>query len=408
MNTETLVVVGGGLAGAKAVEGARDGGFEGRIVLVAEEQHLPYERPPLSKAVLRGEKEPNSTEVGGQEFIDKHQVDMITGTAVASVDLAGRRLRLDRGSDPELAFDALVLATGATPRKLDIAGASLDGVHYLRTVDDSLRLSRAIRDGGRVAVIGGGWIGTEVAASARQLGADVVMIDPAPVPLQRVLGAEMGEVFRRLHVDQGVTVRSGIGVSELRGSEKVEEVVLSDGSVEPATTVVVGIGVEPATALGEAAGLKVDNGVVVDERLETSAPRVYAAGDVANAFHPHYREHIRVEHWSNALNQGSTAGRNAAGAGEIYDRLPYFFTDQYDLGMEYVGFGSGEDEVLTRGDVDSREFIAWWLREGKVTAAMNVNIWDVVDDLRAVVASRRTVDRSRLADPNVPLNELVK
>ena len=408
MTAKTLIVVGGGLAGAKAVEGARAAGFDGRVVLIAEEPHLPYERPPLSKAVLRGEKEPNSTEVGGQDFINEHRVDMITGTSVASIDLAGRKARLNGGSGSEMEFDALVLATGATPRTLDVPGAGLAGVHYLRTVDDSVELGRAIKEGGRVAVIGTGWIGTEVAASAHQMGADVVMIDPAPVPLQRVLGAEMGEVFRRLHVDQGVTIRSGAGVSELRGSRKVEEVVLSDGSTEPATTVVVGIGVEPATALAEAAGLEVDNGVIVDEHLETSSPRVYAAGDVANAFHPHYGERIRVEHWSNALNQGQTAGRNAAGARETYDRLPYFFTDQYDLGMEYVGFGTGDDDVLVRGDVESREFIAWWLRDGKVTAAMNVNIWDVVDDLRAVVSSRRVIDRSRLADPNVPLNELVK
>ena len=403
-----MAIVGGGLAGAKAVEGARDAGFEGRIVLVADEPHLPYERPPLSKGVLRGEKEPGSTEVAGREFLDKHRVDVLTGTAVASLDLATRRLRLDSGSQAELEFDSLILATGAFPRQLDIPGSDLGGIHYLRTVDDSLRLHRAIKAGGRVAVIGAGWIGTEVAASARQMGADVVMIDPGQVPLQRVLGAEIGEVFRRLHVDQGVKVRSGVEVDALRGSGRVEGVVLSDGSIEKATTVVVGIGVQPATAVADSAGLTVDDGIVVDEFLQTSAPGVYAAGDVAKAFHPHYQERIRVEHWSNALNQGTTAGRNAAGANEAYDRLPYFFTDQYDLGMEYVGMGRGDDDVLIRGDVETREFIAWWLRDGRVTAAMNVNIWDVADDLRAVVSSGRTADRSRLADPNVPLADLVK
>ena len=408
MTVGTLVVVGGGLAGAKAVEGAREAGFEGRIVLVTEEQHLPYERPPLSKAVLRGEKEPATAEVGGREFIEKHRVDMITGTAVASVDVARRRLSLRSGSEAELSFDSLVLATGATPRKIDIPGADLGGVHYLRTVDQSLELQRAIKAANRLAVIGAGWIGTEVAASARQMGADVVMIDPAPAPLQRVLGAEMGEVFRRLHADHGVSIRAGAGVSELRGGGTVAEVVLSDGSVEAADVVVVGIGVQPATKLAEAAGLAIDDGVVVNERLETSAPGLYAAGDVARAYHPHYEEHIRVEHWSNALNQGKTAGQNAAGADNVYDRLPYFFTDQYDLGMEYVGFGRGDDEVLTRGDVEAREFIAWWLRDGKVTAAMNVNIWDVSGDLRAVVASRKRVERTRLADPQVALSELLK
>lgn len=402
----TLVVIGGGLAGAKAAEGARSAGFDGRIVLVAEEAHAPYERPPLSKGVLRGEKEPDTTEVGGEEFVKKNSIDLITGVPAESIDVEARKVRLGNGDD--IAFDRLVLATGARPRRLDLPGADLDGIYYLRTVDDSLRLRAAITGAKRVAVIGGGWIGTEVAASARQMGADVVVIDPAPVPLQRVLGAEMGEVFRRLHTEHGVTIRSGAGVTELRGSNRVEEVVLEDGSTERADVVVVGIGVLPETALAKAAGLPVDDGVLVDERLQTTVPGIFAAGDVAKAFHPHYNQHVRVEHWSTAQNQGTTAGRNAAGANETYDRLPYFFTDQYDLGMEYVGLGRGDDEVLVRGDLEKREFIAWWLRDGKVTAAMNVNIWDVVDDLRAVVQSGRSLDRSRLADPNVPLTDLLK
>ena len=235
-----------------------------------------------------------------------------------------------------------------------------------------------------------GWIGSEVAASARQMGADVVLVDPAPVPLQRVLGDEIGDVFRRLHADHGVVLRLGTGIAELRGSKTVEEVVLSDGRVEEADVVVIGVGVVPRTQLAEEAlGLRVDNGVVVDERLETNIAGIYAAGDIANAWHPHYQRHVRVEHWSTALNQGTTAGANAAGGREAYTRLPYFFSDQYDLGMEYVGHSEPGDTVVVQGDVDALAFVAFWNRDGEVTAAMHVNVWGVVDDLRGLVAAGR-------------------
>jgi 3-phenylpropionate/trans-cinnamate dioxygenase ferredoxin reductase component len=279
-------------------------------------------------------------------------------------------------------------------------------VHYLRTLDDSLRLAEAIRAARRVAVIGAGWIGSEVAASARQMGADVVIIDPLPVPLQRVLGDEIGAVFAQLHADHGANLRMGTGVTELRGGAAVEQVVLDNGEVEDADLVVVGIGVTPRVELAAAAGLDVDNGVVVDEQLRTTAPDVFAAGDIASAWHPHFQRHLRVEHWANALNQGATAGANAAGSGEVYDRLPYFFSDQYDLGMEYVGYADPDDAVTIRGSAAEREFIAFWQRAGAVTAAMNVNVWDVVDDLKAIITGGATIDASRLADPDVPVADL--
>ena len=299
-----------------------------------------------------------------------------------------------------------MLATGAAPRHLDVPAPTLDGVHYLRTVDDSHRLGDAIRAARRVAVIGAGWIGSEVAASARQMGAEVLLIDPNPVPLQRVLGDEIGAVFGRLHADHGVDLRMDTGVAELRGGTAVEQVVLSDGDVEAADVVVVGIGVRPRVELAEAAGLDVDNGVVVDEQLRSSAPDVYAAGDVASAWHPHFRRHLRVEHWANALNQGITAGTNAAGGSDAYVRLPYFFSDQYDLGMEYVGHADPGDAVVVRGSVADREFIAFWQRDGVVTAAMNVNVWDVVEDLKAIIAARRPLDAGDLSDPGVSLADL--
>jgi 3-phenylpropionate/trans-cinnamate dioxygenase ferredoxin reductase subunit len=405
MTDRTLVIAGASVAGAKAAEAARASGFDGRVVLVGNERELPYERPPLSKAVLRGEAPPESARVHDDGYYAAHEIELLTGRTVQALDLGTGRVTLDGGEN--LPFSAVVLATGAEPRRLDLPGADLAGVHYLRELGDSLRLGDALRSAGRVAVVGAGWIGSEVAASARQLGTEVVMIDRAEVPLQRVLGHEIGEVFRSLHADNGVQLRSETGVVELRGTGRVEQIVLTDGAVEDADLVVVGVGVIPRVGLAEAAGLKVDDGVVVDEHLQASAPGVFAAGDVASAWHPHYRRRLRVEHWANALNQGLTAGTNAVGGSEAYTRLPYFFSDQYDLGMEYVGHGSPDDDVVIRGNRDEREFIAFWQRDGAVTAAMNVNVWDVVEDLKAIVAGGRAVDATRLADPSVDLADLV-
>lgn len=401
MTPPTLVVVGASLAGAKAAEAARAAGYAGRVVLIGDEGALPYERPLLSKALLRGETDAASARVHADGFYRDHDIEVVADRATA-VDTVGRRVELLRGG--VIAFETAVLATGARPRELTIAGANLKGVHYLRTIDDALALGGAIRDAGRVAVVGAGWIGAEVAASARQMGADVVLIDPAPVPLFRVLGEKVGAAFARLHADHGVSLRMGTGVAELRGDESVEAVVLGDGTVEAADVVVVGVGVTPRIDLAEtAAGLRIDNGIVVDHRLETTVAGIYAAGDVANAWHPRYRRYLRVEHWANALNQGGTAGRNASGERDVYDRLPYFFSDQYDLGLEYVGHADVDDHVIIRGDIEGREFIAFWHRNGVVSAAMNVNVWDVVDDLKAIVASGRPVDLEELADADTAL-----
>ena len=405
MSTDrTLAILGASLAGAKAAEGARQAGFDGRIVLIGDEDTAPYERPPLSKAVLRGEEAPETTRVHADEFYAQHDIDLVTDH-VDRVDPERRTVQLAGGD--EVRFDSAVIATGAEPRPLTVSGAELDGVLYLRSVGDSLRLQAAIRNASRVAVIGAGWIGSEVAASARQMGADVVLVEPAPTPLYGVLGETIGGVFAQLHTDHGVELRLGTGLRELRGTTTVSEIVLEDGRVEPADVVVVGVGVTPRTELASTAGLVIDNGIVVDQYLESSSAGIYAAGDVASAWHPHYGRHIRVEHWANALNQGPTAGRNATGQRDAYDRLPYFFSDQYDLGMEYVGYAAKDDSVVVRGDLDAREFIAFWHRDGKVTAAMNVNVWDVVEDLKAIVGADRAADVDRLADPDVPLAELI-
>jgi 3-phenylpropionate/trans-cinnamate dioxygenase ferredoxin reductase subunit len=399
----TLVVVGAGLAGAKAAEAARSTGYDGRLVLVGAEDGLPYERPPLSKHVLRGEKPPESARVHPDGFYDEERIELRSGQRVEELDLARRTVHV---GDEVLPFDSLVLATGARPRRLDVPGAELEGTHYLRTVEDSLRLGEAVRGAGRVAVIGGSWIGSEVAASARQLGAEVVMIEPAPTPLFGVLGAEIGASFAQLHRDHGVALRMGVGVSALQGSGRVDGVVLADGSVERADVVVIGVGAIPNTELAESAGLKVDNGIVVDERLLSAVPGVLATGDVASAWHPRYGRHVRVEHWANALNQGSAAGHNAVAEPEVYDRLPYFYSDQYELGMEYVGLAGKDDAVTVRGNREGLQFLAFYHRDGRVTAALTVNVWDVVDDLKAIITSDWEVDEKQLADEGVPLAAL--
>lgn len=397
----TLAIIGASLAGAKAAEGARDAGFGGRIVLIGEEPEAPYERPPLSKEILRGEKAAAAARLHPESFYEDHDVQLLSGQAV-DLDAVNRAVTTDRGD--RVAFDTAVIATGAAPRHLAVPGADLAGVHYLRTVGDAVRLQAAIKGAARIAVIGAGWIGSEVAASARQLGAEVTLIDPTAVPLQRVLGDEIGAVFAGLHADHGVRLRLGTGVTALRGKDTVEAVGLDGGTTEEADVVIAGIGVVPRTELAEAAaGLRVDNGIVVDQHLETNVAGIYAAGDVANTWHPHYQRLIRVEHWANALNQGMTAGGNAVGRRDIYDRLPYFFSDQYDLGLEYVGHSQPGDAVVIRGDLDARKFIAFWHRDGNVTAAMNVNVWDVVDDLKAIVGSSDAVDPAKLADPESPL-----
>ena len=400
----SIVIIGGGLAGAKAAEHARATGFDGRVVVVGAEARLPYERPPLSKAVLRGDADPTSTLVHDADYYTANDIEVIGGHAAIAVDMATRAVHVAGGTT--VPFDTAVLATGATPRRLDVPGATLDGVHYLRNLDDSTRLAGAIRTASRVAVVGAGWIGTEVAASAREMGAEVVLIGPGAVPLERVLGAEIGAVFARLHADNGVALRLGTGVEALRGTTSVEGVVLTDGSTEPADLVVVGIGITPRVDLAVRAGLRVDDGVVVDEHLETSVPGVFAAGDIASAFQRRYGRHLRVEHWANALNQGLTAGGNAAGRRDPYTRLPYFFSDQFDLGLEYVGHAGPGDRVVVRGALEDRKFVAFWHHDGVVSAAMNVNVWDVVDDLKAIVGAARPVDPRRLADPSVALDDL--
>jgi 3-phenylpropionate/trans-cinnamate dioxygenase ferredoxin reductase component len=401
---QTHVIVGAALAGAKTAEALRDEGFDGRIVLVGAEQELPYERPPLSKDYLRGEVDRETVYVHPEGYYAEHDIELRLGRTAVSLNTAARELALDDGE--RLRYDKLLLATGAEPRRLTIPGSELDGVLYLRSVADSDALRARLDRGGSVVVVGAGWIGSEVAASARSRGLEVTVLEPQPVPLARVLGPEVGAVYRDIHLDHGVQMLLGTGVEAFEGGTAVERVRTSDGRELECDFVVVGVGVQPRTGLAAQSGLAVDNGILVDEHLQTSAPGVFAAGDVANAHHPFYGERIRVEHWANALHQGPVAARAMLGEPDVYDRLPYFFSDQYDIGMEYAGFARTWDRVVFRGDPATREFIAFWLTGNRVVAGMNVNVWDVIDPIQRLIGERVAVDDRRLADPDVPLEEL--
>ena len=342
-DNRTFVIAGASLAGAKAAETLRAEGFDGRIVLVGEEPVRPYERPPLSKGYLRGEVGFDAAAVHEERFYDDQSIELRTSTTIASIDPSRNLVNFQ--NDETLLYDQLLLSTGAIPRVLSIPGSELPGIHYLRSIASCDALKLALGQADRVVVVGAGWIGCEVAASARQLGKDVAMIEAARVPLERVLGSDVGEIFEQLHADHGVTLHLGVGVEAFRGTDSAEVVVLSDGTAVTGDLFVVGVGVTPRTELAEAAGLEIDNGVLVDEYLATSVPGIWAAGDVANAFHPAFGRRIRLEHWSAALNQGPAAARNMLGQRTPYTKIPYFFSDQYDLGMEYSGYATDWDSA---------------------------------------------------------------
>jgi 3-phenylpropionate/trans-cinnamate dioxygenase ferredoxin reductase component len=401
----TFAVVGAGLAGAKAAETLRAEGFDGRLLLFGDEAERPYERPPLTKAYLRGETKRESLYVHEEGFYAASGIELRTSTPVRSIAPTGRQLELASGE--RIGYDRLLLATGAAPRRLRLPGAELDGVRYLRTRRDADALAAAAADAEHVVVVGTGWIGSEAAASIRQLGRQVTLLGPDPAPLARVLGPEVAAVYRDLHADHGVRLLLETRVAGFRGQGRVEAVVTEDGRTIDCDLVLVGAGAIPRTELAEAAGLPVADGVLVNEQLEAvGAAGVYAAGDIASAWHPHYQAYLRVEHWANALNQGPAAARNMLGIPTPYARLPYFYSDQFDLGMEYSGFAATWDRVVVRGDPAAREFIAFWLKDQRVLAGMNANVWDVTEPIQTLIRGGRPVDPARLADPGIPLDQV--
>ena len=403
----TYLIVGASLAGAKAAEALRGEGFDGPLVMVGAERERPYERPPLSKDYLLGKAERETVYVHPPQWYAEHEVDLRLGVTVTGIHPSAHEVTLADGS--RIGYSKLLLTTGASPRHLPVPGAGLDGVLYLRNLGDSDRIKAAFESSSRVAVIGAGWIGLEATAAARAAGIAVTVLEMGELPLLRVLGRQVAQVFATLHRDNGVDLRCGVHVAEITGSNgKADGVLLADGSRIDADVIITGVGITPNSQLAAAAGLDISNGIRVDAQLRSSDPDIYAAGDVANAFHPLLGKHIRVEHWANALHQPQAAARAMLGQDVAYDRVPYFFTDQYDLGMEYSGYvePDGYDKVVFRGDVGGREFIAFWLSGGQVLAGMNVNVWDVNDAIQGLVRDGRPVDKDALQDPERRLESL--
>ena len=404
------LIIGGGTATARAVEGIREVDPDGSIAVVTAEHHLPYDRPPLSKGILLGADDPTAALPHDEAWYRKQQVELLLGDAVASIDPDARTATLISGE--RLEWERLLLATGSSVRHLDVPGADLPGVFSLRTLEDSLALLDRFKEGGRVAIVGAGWIGLEVAAAARGHGCSVVVIEPQQVPLLGVMGERVGGWFADLHRSHGVDFRFGAGVASIDGTKAATGLTLTDGTRLRAGTVVVGVGIRPNTMLAEEAGLTVDNGIVTDEALRSSRPDIWAAGDVANWLNRTLDRQLRVEHWANAYDGGLAAGRSMAGAEVVYDPLPFFYSDQYDAGLEYTGYvPRGTDtEVILRGDPESGAFMAFWtVPEGdgvRVLAGMHVNVWDTIDAIIALIRADHPIDPARLADSEAPLAEL--
>lgn len=423
---QTFVIVGGGLAGAKAAETLRDEGFTGRVILICDERDHPYERPPLSKGFLSGSQERESVFVHEPSWYAQAHIELHLGQAAVQLDRTAKVVRLGDGT--RIHYDRLLLATGAEPRRLDIPGTDLAGVHHLRRLAHAERLRGVLsslgRDNGHLVIAGAGWIGLEVAAAARGYGAEVTIVEPEPCPLHTVVGPELGALFTDLHGAHGVRFHFGARLTEIVGQDgMVLAVHTDDGEEHPAHAVLAAIGAAPRTALAEAAGLEIAprtgsarGGIAVDSGLRTSDPDIYAAGDAAAFPLPLFPaalpegSRLRVEHWANALNGGPAAARAMLGKDVTYDRVPYFFSDQYDVGLEYSGYAppGAYAQVVCRGDVGKREFIGFWLdAEGRLLAGMNVNVWDVTGPIQDLIRSGAPLDPEALADPSVPLDALL-
>lgn len=392
-----IVIIGASLAGATAAIALRDQGYQGELTLIGEESQLPYERPPLSKALLLGERDEPDWVADEATYADK-AISLRLGTMATRID---RDRKVVVASRHEYPYDKLLIATGSSARRLDIHGSELDGLLTLRTLEESLALRERFTDGANVVIVGAGWIGCEAAAAARQHGANVTIVEPRSQPLLGVVGEQIGATFAALHRDHGVDLRLGTGVKGFAGEGTASSVLIKGGHSIPADTILIGVGAAPNIALADAAGLKLaDGGIAVDATLRSSDPDVYAAGDVAAHDHPKYRHRVRVEHWANAKDQGLHVAGSLLGAEASYQLRPFFFSDQYDLGCEYRGLADpAKDRLVVRGDLASREFTAFWLRDGAVAAAMNVNQWDDGDALQELVDTGRHVSDKELVSP---------
>ena len=407
-DSQTFVIIGGGLAGAKAAEALRESSFDGKVVLLADEEHLPYERPPLSKEFLAGKKSLRDFTVHDSEWYRENKIELRTDNEAVSIDPSAHTVTLS--DDSVVNYDKLLLATGSRSRWLTIPGADSTGVHYLRKYDDAVNLDTTLKEGTSLAIIGAGWIGLEVAASARERGVDVTVVETAKVPLSAAVGEEVGKVFAQLHRDHGVDLRLDTEVKEVTTEDgKATGLKLGDGSTITADRVLIAVGAQPNSEIAEAAGLSTkDGGVLVDAALRTSNPDIFAVGDIAAAENPFFETRIRTEHWANAQNQPAVAVSGMLGDPGEYNELPYFFTDQFDLGMEYAGYAPDYQQVVFRGDKKGREFVAFWLDADKrVLAGMQVNIWDALDDIKNLIRKKAPVDTDKLADPEVSLSDVL-
>jgi 3-phenylpropionate/trans-cinnamate dioxygenase ferredoxin reductase component len=408
MTRDTYLIVGGGMAGAKTAQALRELGCDGRIVLAGAEKEVPYERPPLTKGYLAGTTPRQDLAVVAGRWYADHDVELELGTAATSLDLSEAAVTLADGR--RISYDRLLLATGSRPRRLDVPGGDLGGLFYLRDLGDCDRLRAELSGHPRpLVIIGGGWIGLEAAAVAATMGHHVTVVEPGPAPLHAALGTELGGFFARVHRDHGVAFRLGTRVARLVGSGgRLTAVETGDGELLPAEVAVAGIGALPRVQLAQQAGLATGNGVVTDAALRTSHPDVYAAGDIASAWQPFLSQHARIEHWATAHDHGAVAAAAMMGLPAEHDRLPFFFTDQYDLGAELAGHlrPGGYERVVYRGDPAAGEFVAFWIAAGRVVAGMNVNVWDVTEQIQALIRSRAVISPDALSDPDVPLAEL--
>lgn len=402
---ETLVIAGAGLAGGSAAATLRQEGFKGRVILIGAEPQPPYERPPLSKEYLRGESPFENALVQTADFYCEYGIETRFGVRATRVDAAAKAIELDDGE--RVAYDGLLIATGGRNRRVSTPGSDLEGIYELRTVVDCDRLREEIAPGRKAVVVGMGFIGSEVAASLRQSGVEVAVVDRNKAPLRRVLGEEVGRVMAGIHLDHGTELIFEDVVAAFEGAGRVERVTTQNGRSVECDFVVVGLGVEPETELVAGTGLEIHNGIVVDEYCRTNIEGIYAAGDVANHYHPVFGRHIRIEHWQNALRQGPAAARSMMGNAEPYEEIPWFWSDQYEHNLQYAGFHTEWDELVVRGSMEERNFVAFYRKDGRVLAAVAINRGRDLRRSTGLIKAQDQVEAARLRDPDVDLRKLV-
>ena len=403
---QSYVIVGAGIAGGTAAETLRKQGFDGDIHLVGAEPYRPYDRPPLSKEFLSGAKEEEKLFFKPEDFYAEQSIELHLGTEATAPDPTGRTVTLANGDS--LRFDKLLLATGSRVRTIPISGSNLEGVHYLRTIGDSRAIAQSMSGASRVVIVGAGFIGSEVAAVCKTAGLEVTVLEIQPQPMAHILGEEMGAIYANLHTSRGIDLRLRESISEIRGNARAEQVVTDHGNAIDCDFVVIGVGITPDTSLAESAGLQVDGGILINELCQTSHPDIYAAGDVANWYHPGLGHQLRVEHWDNALNQGAAAAKAMLGSPEPYSPTLYFWSDQYDLNIQYLGHATQWDEIAVRGNPADEKFTAFYLKDGSIHGALVVNNFRDIRPTRTLIGQKTQVSAASLSDESTNLKQLAR